>query len=162
MVDVKTVKIVAFIIIIFYFFYEIAVNVLGNLISEFLVENGIKGFPDLVRFCILNWLFLVPIIIIIIAVLLYVLLIVQEHEFAKIWEFFKPVKKLTKEDFKIQKYKMAYIRRESDATIDHLLNNGDWVLIIGKPKLGKTRAAYETIKKLKNFSVIKPSTSLIF
>lgn len=67
------------------------------------------------------------------------------------------VKGLTPEDFGIQKYKKAHVSRESDATIESLLEkNEEYILITGKPKIGKTRASYEAIRKFENFLLIKP------
>ncbi|HEX7608793.1 MAG TPA: tetratricopeptide repeat protein [Candidatus Cryosericum sp.] len=79
----------------------------------------------------------------------------RENEFGKIWEFCKSARKLVPRDFRIQGYRRAYISRESDTKIESLLENGEYVLITGKPKIGKTRASYEAIRKFESFSVVK-------
>ena len=93
--------------------------------------------------------------------LLYVRIKRREAEFGRIVGLYKPVKKLIPGESNIQKYKEVYIHRESDTTIENLLKDRRDVLITGKPKIGKTRAAYEAIKKLENFSVIKPDPEMI-
>lgn len=75
----------------------------------------------------------------------------------------KPIKKLTPYDFRIKKYNEYYIRRKSDYSIESILKreNDNYILIMGKPKIGKTRAAYEAIKKLEVFSIINPEPEKI-
>jgi|GEM_PF-2789144 len=72
------------------------------------------------------------------------------------FEVFKPVEKLTPEDFHITSYNEFYIERESDKQIEELLRRRDYVFITGIPMLGKTRMAYKAVKKLKGFYLLKP------
>jgi len=72
-------------------------------------------------------------------------------------EFFecKKTKKLMPEDFGIAEYRDYYYEREEDRKIREALNEGKSILIIGRPKAGKTRAAYEAVKRLEGFKVVK-------
>jgi len=72
-------------------------------------------------------------------------------------EFFgcKKTKKLMPEDFGIAEYRDYYYEREADRKIREALNEGKSILIIGRPKAGKTRAAYEAVKRLEGFKVVK-------
>ena len=72
------------------------------------------------------------------------------------FEVFKPVEKLTPDDFRITKYNEFYIERESDTKIETLLRERKYVFITGIPMLGKTRMAYKAVKKLKGFYLLKP------
>jgi len=132
------------------------VPLIFNYFSDWLKGNELLLLENLIR--ILNsygWV-LVAIATGIGAFWVYELLREMRNDFTKIWEFYKPIDKLTPKDFKIQKYRKSHILRKSDATIENFLRNRKHVLINGKPKIGKTRASYEAIKKLENFSVIKP------
>jgi tetratricopeptide (TPR) repeat protein len=68
----------------------------------------------------------------------------------------KPAKKLTPDDFHITNYNKFYIERESDKEIENLLKKRKYAFITGIPMLGKTRMAYESVKKLKGFYLLKP------
>ena len=72
-------------------------------------------------------------------------------------EFFecKKAKELMPKDFGIAEYRDYYYKREADRKIRRALNKGKSILIIGRPKAGKTRAAYEAVKRLKGFKVVK-------
>ena len=73
-------------------------------------------------------------------------------------EFFevcKKAKKLVPKDFGIAEYRDYYYEREEDRKIREALNEGKSILIIGRPKAGKTRAAYEAVKRLEGFKVVK-------
>ena len=59
------------------------------------------------------------------------------------------------EDFRIAEYRDYYYEREADRKIREALNKGKSILIIGRPKAGKTRAAYEAVKRLEGFKVVK-------
>jgi Flp pilus assembly protein TadD len=134
-------------------------NVVGNYVFNWLLGKELRIFEEIIRLYNSYWMFLAILIAIFLVILLYAWIRQKKAEFRNIWAIYKPVKKLTPGDFKIQKYKQAYINRKSNRLIENLLKNGKYVLITGKPKIGKTRAAYEgtkTIKKLENFSVIKP------
>jgi len=72
------------------------------------------------------------------------------------FDVFKPVSKLTPDDFHITNYNECYIKRESDTEIENLLKERKYVFITGIPMLGKTRMAYEACKKLKGFYLLKP------
>jgi len=85
------------------------------------------------------------------------LLKTKRNEKRKMAEFFecKKTKKLMPEDFGIAEYRDYYYEREADRKIREALNEGKSILIIGRPKAGKTRAAYEAVKRLKGFKVVK-------
>jgi tetratricopeptide (TPR) repeat protein len=75
----------------------------------------------------------------------------------KAFDVSKPVRKLTPEgDFHITNYDKFYIERESDKEIENLLRERKYVFVTGIPMLGKTRMAYESVKKLKGFYLLKP------
>jgi len=131
-------------------------NIASDRISLWLRGKELRIFEEFIRLCGSYWTFLVLSLAIIVVILFYTWVREKKAEFRRIWELYKPIKKITPEDFKIEKYKKSYIYRNSDITIENLLKNKKHILIIGKPKIGKTRAAYEAIKKLENFSVIKP------
>jgi len=76
----------------------------------------------------------------------------------RIKEFFevcKKAKELMPKDFGIAEYRDYYYEREEDRKIREALNEGKSILIIGRPKAGKTRAAYEAVKRLEGFKVVK-------
>ena len=74
----------------------------------------------------------------------------------KAFDVSKPVKKLTPDDFHITNYNKFYIERESDKEIRDRLEERKYAFITGIPMLGKTRMAYESVKKLKDFYLLKP------
>jgi tetratricopeptide (TPR) repeat protein len=74
----------------------------------------------------------------------------------KAFDVSKPVKKLTPDDFHITNYNEFYIERESDKEIENRLIERKYVFITGIPMLGKTRMAYESVKRLKGFYLLKP------
>jgi tetratricopeptide (TPR) repeat protein len=133
---------------------------IGGIITAYvflwLRGKELRIFEEFIRVGRSHWMFLVLALAIFIVILLYAWIGERKAEFRRIWGFYKPVKKLTPEDFKIQKYKKARIHRKSDMTIENLLKTGQYILITGKPKIGKTRASHDAIKMLENFSVIKP------
>ncbi|MEA3281872.1 MAG: hypothetical protein U9Q68_04820, partial [Euryarchaeota archaeon] len=74
---------------------------------------------------------------------------------------YKNTEKLQQSDFGIQHpsgaNKEVYNRKESDVEIENYLKNSKYLLIIGMPKAGKTRSAYQAMKLvLPDFYVIKP------
>ena len=74
---------------------------------------------------------------------------------------YKKPKKLQQNDFGIQHPPEAnrevYKRKKSDDEIENYLNDSKDLLIIGMPKAGKTRSAYQAIKSvLPEFCVIRP------
>jgi tetratricopeptide (TPR) repeat protein len=74
---------------------------------------------------------------------------------AEIFEVYKKTKHLTPKDFRIAEYRSYYYERKEDEKIREALSQGKSVLVIGRPKAGKTRAAYEAVKHLKGFKVVK-------
>jgi len=136
-------------------------GIASNYIYPWLREKELMIFEEFIRWWRSYWMFLVLILAIIVVILFYAWIKEKKAEFRRIWEFCKPIKKITPEDFKIQGYEKAYLPRGSDMTIENILKNGKNILITGKIKIGKTRAAYEAIKKLENFSVIKPRPEVI-
>ena len=58
-------------------------------------------------------------------------------------------------DFRIAEYRDYFYETEEYKIVSKLVNDGKNVIIIGKPKAGKTRAIYESIKEIKDFYVIK-------
>jgi tetratricopeptide (TPR) repeat protein len=137
----------------------ILITVASDIITERIPhewkEKMISIIKFIITFCFIHWMYSILFLAIVFISCLYFWVRENKNEFGKIWEFYKPVKKLKPEDFKIQGYKKAHITRKSDTTIGVLLKNKEYILITGKPKAGKTRAAYEAIKKLENISVIK-------
>ena len=74
---------------------------------------------------------------------------------------YKKAKKLQQNNFGIQNphetTKEVYKRKKSDDEIENYLKDSKDVLIIGMPKAGKTRSAYQAIKSvLPEFYVIRP------
>ncbi|CAD7766967.1 MAG: hypothetical protein DNFNHJIP_00372 [Candidatus Argoarchaeum ethanivorans] len=136
-------------------------GIASNYISPWLRGKELMIFEEFIGLCRSYWMVLTFFLAIISIFWVYDWVRERKDEFRKIWEFYKPIKKLTPEDFKIQKYKKVYISRKSDVTIENILKNGKHILITGKPKVGKTRASYEAIEKLENFSVIKPRSEEI-
>ena len=81
--------------------------------------------------------------------------IYRNQDFEMMWAVYKKANMLKPEDFNIQRYKKSYVIRNSDIIIDNYIKKRKYIIITGKPKSGKTRAAYEAIRKLENFTVIK-------
>lgn len=77
-------------------------------------------------------------------------------ELRKAFEVFKPVQKLTPEDFHITNYHSFYVQREADEEIQGMLKSREYVFITGIPMLGKTRMAYEAVRKLQGYYLLKP------
>jgi tetratricopeptide (TPR) repeat protein len=94
----------------------------------------------------------------IIILLLYILRISAKtkEKLKDAFDVSKTVKKLTHDDFHIAEYYKFYIERESDKEIENLLKERKYVFISGIPMLGKTRMAYEAVKKLKGFYLLRP------
>lgn len=141
-------------------FVFLVLNLIIAILKEYIVVwlrgRELSILEEFVRFSSSYWWALAIILGGIVAVWVYDWRIEKQDKFRSMWEFFKSTKELTPEDFKIQKYREAHLRRKSDATIESLLKEGKHVLISGKPKIGKTRSAYEALRKLEGFSVIKP------
>ena len=146
---------------IFVISLTLALGIASDYIYPWLRGKELWIFTGFIKLCRTYWMFLALILAMISVIWFYDWIRETKAEFRRIWGLYKPVKKLTPEDFKIQKYKEAYIHRKSDTTIENLLENGKYILITGKPKIGKTRVAYEEIKKFRNFSVIKPKPERI-
>ena len=79
----------------------------------------------------------------------------ERRRIKEFFEVYKETKKLMPEDFRIAEYRDYYYEREEDRKIREALNEGKSILIIGRPKAGKTRAAYEAVKRLEGFKVVK-------
>ncbi|MHC1636525.1 MAG: hypothetical protein ACXQTS_07940, partial [Candidatus Methanospirareceae archaeon] len=79
----------------------------------------------------------------------------ERRRIKEIFEICKKTKKLIPKDFGIAEYRDYYYEREEDRKIRGALNEGKSILIIGRPKAGKTRAAYEAVKRLEGFKVVK-------
>ncbi len=76
-------------------------------------------------------------------------------------EVYKNSNRLNHSDFNIAKYNEVYYKSGEHDSISNFLNDYDNILIVGRPKAGKTRTAYEVIKKIKGFKVIKFWENLI-
>jgi hypothetical protein len=97
----------------------------------------------------------ITIIIIIIGFVRWCWGIRKNNVYLKETFLYKKSKDLNQSDFGIYPID-AYTKRESDEEITRLLGASKNILIIGMPKAGKTRSAYEGIKSaLPNFYVIK-------
>lgn len=70
-------------------------------------------------------------------------------------EFNKKSDKLKPQDFRIAKYNEFYYKQKEYEMLSKALKGKENILIIGKPKAGKTRTAFELIKAKKNFKVLK-------
>ncbi|MEE9553277.1 MAG: tetratricopeptide repeat protein, partial [candidate division Zixibacteria bacterium] len=102
-------------------------------------------------------------------VLLY--LNVYLSKFKKVFKVNKRISKLTPEDFGMHpgnprleamaKFKASYIKRNNDGLIEKALNNNRAVLVLGRPKMGKTRAVYEAVGKYKKWYIIRPKDERI-
>lgn len=79
----------------------------------------------------------------------------RKRRIAEVFEVCKKTKKLTPEDFRIAEHHEYYYERAEDGRIREALNQGKSVFIIGRPMAGKTRAAYEAVKRLECFKVVK-------
>lgn len=73
----------------------------------------------------------------------------------KYFEFYKKLDDISPSDFNIAEYKNYYYHSKENDSIIEALNKGSNVIITGKPKAGKTRAAYESLIKLNTFKIIK-------
>lgn len=73
----------------------------------------------------------------------------------KYFEFCKKIDDISPSDFGITEYRDFYYQQKEDDLIFEALNSHENIIITGKPKAGKTRAAYESLKKLDGFKVIK-------
>lgn len=147
-------------LMLYVFFVFIICNLIVSILKDYILlwlqGKELWILEEFVKLCYSYWWVLVLTAIAISGISFYDWIVERRDEFGKIWEVYKATDKLSPEDFRIQRYKKAYIGRKSDTTIENLLKNGKNILIIGKPKIGKTRIAYEAIKKLNGFSTIKP------
>jgi DNA replication protein DnaC len=84
-----------------------------------------------------------------------ILKIVDRKIEKRYFEIYKKMEKCTHQDFNIAEYNEAYYLRKENFLILKALDNSKNILITGKPKSGKTRAAYESLKTLNGFKVIK-------
>ena len=81
----------------------------------------------------------------------------RSKDFKKNFSICKPISKLEPSDFGIYSYHKTYVSRESDPQIQKSLNDNNIAFITGIPNIGKTRAAYESTKKLKDLYLLKPA-----
>jgi superkiller protein 3 len=79
----------------------------------------------------------------------------------KFIEFYKKYDEITPIDFRIAEYRDYYYKREESKVVSDALKERKNVLIIGRPKSGKTRTAYESIKEINDFKVVKLWEKLI-
>lgn len=114
----------------------------------------VRSINSLISFLIQYWVFITPFISVIGAFLLnrHYKLKKSKKEFI---EVYKNSNQIKDSDFNIAKYNEYYYKRLVNTEISNSINNQKNILIIGKPKAGKTRAAYESIKSVKGFKVIK-------
>jgi tetratricopeptide (TPR) repeat protein len=97
-------------------------------------------------------------ILIILAVCIFEINFARKIKLKNSFDVSKPVNKLNPKNDKlgITEYRDFYIERESDKEIENLLKEREYVFITGIPMLGKTRMAFEAIKKLKGYYLLKP------
>ncbi len=134
----------------------IIIGVIGN---YFYASLNHKEFTTLIYFVGIFNLYWKYLITSFAATIIFLILVWNKDRadyFGNFWEVYKPSDKILPDDFRIQKYKHAYLSRNSDKILGNSLAKDKNILIIGKPKIGKTRTAYEAISKIKNFVVIKP------
>lgn len=79
------------------------------------------------------------------------------RDFKRNFQVYKPVSRLEPSDFGIYTYYPFYLTRESDREIEKCLRDKNVAFITGLPNSGKTRAAYELTKKLKDLYLLKPA-----
>ncbi|HVP35945.1 MAG TPA: hypothetical protein VMT04_03020 [Terriglobales bacterium] len=73
------------------------------------------------------------------------------------FQVYKPVSRLEPSDFGIFTFYPFYLTRESDREIEKSLKDKNVAFITGMPNSGKTRAAYEIAKKLKDLYLLRPA-----
>jgi len=60
--------------------------------------------------------------------------------------------------FEQQGQQAPYVARQIDSKLDDALNAGKWVLLVGAPRAGKTRSAWEGVRRtLTNYTVLFPN-----
>ena len=85
----------------------------------------------------------------------------RSKEFKKNFPVYKIISELEPSDFGIFKYYETYIHRESDTQVDESFEKNGIAFITGKPRIGKTRGAFEVAKKFKDFYILKPANEKI-
>ena len=137
-------------------------GIITSLINNYLSKNTKvnESFRPILRWFVNN--FFIILLLIVIIVVLNIFLSIKEKEklFTMRWEIIKKSSRISWEDLNIQRYSDAFISRPGDLKVKNLVINEKNVLIIGKPKIGKTRSAYEAIKLLKNIYVLKPRPNI--
>ena len=88
--------------------------------------------------------------------LIEILITEDKKSIKEIFECYKNTSDLTPSDFRIVKYLKYYFSEgEENKKIREVLSQGKNVLIVGRPLAGKTRAAYEAVRLMKDFKVAK-------
>jgi len=77
--------------------------------------------------------------------------------FKKNFPVYKPISELEPSDFGIYSYYETYIHRESDTEAEKSLKDKGIAFITGKPRIGKTRGAFEVAKKFKDYYLLQPA-----
>ena len=139
----------------------LALSITANIITPWIQGKELEVFLGFLDWLRLNWILSLELFSLWLLLSYYAWMSEKNTQFMKIWELVKPAKKLRADDFRIQKFSGAYLFRNSNAIIEESLRSGNNVLITGKPKSGKTRAAFRAIKILDNVYVIKPKPERI-
>lgn len=136
------------------------ISIVADHVLEWAKRKEFNLVDNVVELCASHLICLLSILLLIVCVILLgdTILWVRKRrvEFTRNWKVCKASNKLSPQDFGIRGYYNAYIHRGSNKVIKNLLQNLKNVLITGKPKIGKTRAAYEEVKRLHRFFVIIP------
>ncbi len=118
--------------------------------------------PD---FPIYYWAFLTEIYVVLVLIVIFPGLYGWHREtlkdFRKNFQVYEPISKLEPSDFGIYSYYETYILRESDTQAEKSLKEKGIAFITGKPRIGKTRGAFEVAKKFKDFYILKPTDEKI-
>jgi len=118
--------------------------------------------PD---FPIYYWAFLTEIYVVLVLIVIFPGLYGWHREtlkdFRKNFQVYEPISKLDPSDFGIFSYYDTYIHRESDTEAEKSLKDKGIAFITGKPRIGKTRGAFEVAKKFKDYYLLKPANEKI-
>jgi tetratricopeptide (TPR) repeat protein len=81
--------------------------------------------------------------------------------FRGLWHLYSKVTDVQIEiDIAIPNPNKYYLQRDTDEKIKINIRNGDDILITGRPKLGKTRSAYEAIKNFGDYYLVIPKDTI--
>lgn len=134
---------------------SIVILILGLILNRLISHPYFPFYSLIYR----HEIFLGLIFLVLLIVLLY---FVNWHwqrvrDFKKNFQVYKPIRKLEPSDFGIYTYYPFYLARECDREMERCLKDKNATFLTGMPNSGKTRAAYELAKKLKDWYLLKPA-----